>query len=166
MSELDTRGTQFLLLKLTDQMHLKRVRNKMESGEGLSLAEFLYPVLQSMDWWHMYHTKGIQVQIGGSDQFGNIAAGIEAINYINKNHTDPDHRQKEQSLLNTPMGFTVPLLTTSSGEKFGKSAGNAIWLDKDMTSTFDLYQVTPTDAVDPTFCRLILRQVLSADCGR
>ena len=114
----------------------------MAKGDGLSLNEFLYPVLQSMDWWHMYKTMGIQVQIGGSDQFGNIAAGIEAIKYINKTHYDPKYRQNQQSLLNTPMGFTTPLLTTSSGEKFGKSAGNAIWLDKERTSTFDFYQVS------------------------
>lgn len=113
----------------------------MKSGDGMSLGEFLYPVLQSWDWWHMYHTKGIQVQIGGSDQFGNILAGIDAIKYINKNHYDPLYRQEEEEFLNTPMGFTVPLLTAGSGEKFGKSAGNAIWLDQDMTSTFDLYQV-------------------------
>lgn len=92
----------------------------------------------------MYSTKGVQVQIGGSDQFGNIIAGIDAIKYINKNHYDPLERQMPKDLdniLNAPMGFTVPLLTTSSGEKFGKTAGNAVWLDKDMTSTFDLYQV-------------------------
>lgn len=141
MSEFYTTGT-FVICKLTEGIDLKRVRNKMANGDGLSLNEFIYPVLQSMDWWHMYHTIGIQVQIGGSDQFGNIAAGIEAIKYINKNHYDPKYRQKDQSLLNTPMGFTTPLLTTSSGEKFGKSAGNAIWLDKDRTTTFDFYQVS------------------------
>lgn len=113
----------------------------MESGNGMSLGEFLYPVLQSMDWWHMYNTKGIQIQIGGSDQFGNIIAGIETIKYINENHYNEDLRENPQHFLNTPMGFTVPLLTSASGEKFGKSAGNAIWLDQDMTSTFDLYQV-------------------------
>lgn len=116
----------------------------MASKDGLSLSEFLYPVLQAWDWWYMYNTKGVQVQIGGSDQFGNIIAGIDAIKYINKNHYDPIERQTPEDLdniLNAPMGFTVPLLTTSSGEKFGKTAGNAIWLDKDMTSTFDLYQV-------------------------
>lgn len=126
----------------------------MEGKEGLSLAEFLYPVLQSMDWWHMYHTKGIQVQIGGSDQLGNITAGIEAIKHINKHHHDPLHRQQEPRFLDTPMGFTVPLLTTSSGEKFGKSAGNAIWLDSSMTSTFDLYQVSRGDAASPRFGQL------------
>lgn len=130
----------------------------MTNGDGLSLNEFLYPLLQSMDWWHMYHTMGIQVQIGGSDQFGNIAAGIEAIKHINKTHYDPAHKQTHQSLLNTPMGFTTPLLTTSSGEKFGKSAGNAIWLDKERTSTFDLYQVSLANDVNSRTRRLISRK--------
>lgn len=115
----------------------------MESGDGLSFAEFSYPVLQAYDWWNMYHTfqlNGVQLQIGGSDQYGNIMAGIEAVNYIRKNHYAPEHRQETDDFLKKPMGFTTPLLTTSSGEKFGKSAGNAIWLDKDMTSPFDLYQ--------------------------
>ncbi|KAL8938233.1 MAG: hypothetical protein Q9211_003299 [Gyalolechia sp. 1 TL-2023] len=119
------------------------VRNKMENGDGLSFGEFSYPVLQAYDWWHMYNTfqmNGIQVQIGGSDQYGNIVAGIDAINHIRKNHYDPDVRRDRAGEDNKPMGFTVPLLTTSSGEKFGKSAGNAVWLDKDMTSPFDLYQ--------------------------
>ena len=89
----------------------------------------------------MYHTKNIQVQIGGSDQFGNITAGIDAINYINKNHPNPVDRIENPGPLDMPIGFTTPLLTTASGEKFGKSAGNAVWLDKELTSTFDLYQV-------------------------
>lgn len=113
----------------------------------MSFAEFSYPLLQSYDWWHMYSTKDVQVQIGGSDQFGNILAGIDAINYIRHNHHNPDERVDEsklspkEALLTKPMGFTVPLLTTALGEKFGKSAGNAIWLDRDMTSAFELYQV-------------------------
>lgn len=113
----------------------------MEKGDGMSFAEFTYPVLQSWDWWYMYQTKGIQLQIGGSDQFGNIIAGTDAIKYIAKNHYDPDIRQEKEDHMMRPMGFTVPLLTTASGEKFGKSAGNAIWLSSEMTSTFDLYQV-------------------------
>lgn len=117
------------------------VRNKMEKGDGMSFAEFTYPLLQAYDWWHMYSTKGIQLQIGGSDQFGNIIAGMDAIKHIAKTHYDPEVRQKKEDPLMKPMGFTVPLLTTASGEKFGKSAGNAVWLDKEMTSTFNLYQV-------------------------
>ncbi|KAI9715477.1 MAG: hypothetical protein M1812_005953 [Candelaria pacifica] len=125
------------------------VRTKMDKGDGMSFAEFTYPLLQSWDWWHMYQTKGIQIQIGGSDQFGNIVAGIDAIKYIAKNHQDPDVRQDKEDKQLTPYGFTVPLLTTASGEKFGKSAGNAIWLDKEMTSSFDLYQVYLDPKLEP-----------------
>ena len=84
----------------------------------------------------MYNTLGIRMQIGGSDQYGNITAGVEAVTYIAKNHTAPDTPKKTKK---EPFGLTTPLLTTSSGEKFGKSAGNALWLDSEMTSTFDLY---------------------------
>ncbi|KAL8748860.1 MAG: hypothetical protein Q9199_008028 [Rusavskia elegans] len=133
-------------------------RNKMESGDGLSFGEFSYPVLQAYDWWNMYNTfqlNGVQLQIGGSDQYGNIMAGIEAVNYIRKNHYAPEHRQETDEFLKRPMGFTTPLLTTSSGEKFGKSAGNAIWLDKDMTSPFDLYQFFLRSS-DEDVCRYLM----------
>jgi tyrosyl-tRNA synthetase len=115
------------------------VKNKLEKGDGMSFAEFSYPLLQAWDWWHMYNTKGIQMQIGGSDQYGNIIAGIDAVKYISSHHPDPVVREGKDKALAQPVGFTVPLLTTSSGEKFGKSAGNAIWLDKEQTSSFDLY---------------------------
>ncbi|KAF2840506.1 tyrosyl-tRNA synthetase [Patellaria atrata CBS 101060] len=116
------------------------VKTKMASPVGMSFAEFTYPLLQAWDWWELYHTLDIQLQVGGSDQFGNIVTGIDAVNYIRKTHHSPDLRQTEEDPLRLPMGFTVPLLTTASGEKFGKSAGNAIWLDKELTSPFDLYQ--------------------------
>lgn len=116
-----------------------RVKNKMEQGDGMSFSEFTYPLLQGWDWWHMYRTMGVQIQVGGSDQYGNIIAGMDAVKYIAQSH----HDQLEGKLPDegNPMGLTVPLLTTSSGEKFGKSAGNAIWLDRTMTSPFDLYGV-------------------------
>lgn len=120
----------------------------MEKGDGMSFAEFTYPLLQGWDWWHMYRHHGVQLQIGGSDQYGNIVAGMDAVKYIAQNSAsdgignqtpewlDAEGKVKEDM---SPMGLTVPLLTTSSGEKFGKSAGNAIWLDRSMTSAFDLY---------------------------
>lgn len=114
------------------------VKNKMSKGDGMSYAEFSYPLMQAWDWWHMYISKGIQMQIGGSDQYGNITAGISAIKYISSYHSNPVVRRSAHAT-GEPMGFTVPLLTTSSGQKFGKSAGNAIWLDNSMTSSFDLY---------------------------
>lgn len=106
----------------------------MKSKQGMSLGEFLYPVLQSWDWWHLYDKRGIQVQIGGSDQHGNIVAGIDAIKHINQRDDGPYSLEEKGEFLNTPMGLTVPLLKSVSGEKFGKSLGNAIWLDSDMTS--------------------------------
>ena len=116
------------------------VKNKMNQGDGMSFAEFTYPLLQAWDWWHMYLKRRIQMQIGGSDQYGNITAGIDAIKYLAANHPDPVARaQANDGLSAPPSGFTVPLLTTSSGEKFGKSASNAVWLDPDQTSSFDLY---------------------------
>ena len=117
-----------------------RVRNKMENGDGMSFAEFCYPLMQSWDWWHMYQEMGIQVQIGGSDQYGNIVAGMDVIKHLKKGHLDEDKRRKAAGHVE-PMGLTVPLLTTSSGEKFGKSAGNAVWLDPNSTTSFELYQV-------------------------
>ena len=123
-------------------------------GNGMSFAELAYPLLQAWDWWHLYK-RGVQIQIGGADQFGNILAGIDAIKTMRKVETvdldepstpdiwkrlRPEPKTPETKQLNEPIGFTVPLLTSSSGVKFGKSEGNAIWLDKEMTSVFDLYQ--------------------------
>ena len=124
------------------------VRNKMEHGDGMSFSEFTYPLLQGWDWWHMYRTRDVRLQIGGSDQYGNIVAGMDAVKYIAQNHQEdagaPSQRLDEEGRIRDdymPMGLTVPLLTTSSGEKFGKSAGNAVWLDRKLTSPFDLYGV-------------------------
>ena len=104
----------------------------------MSFAEFSYPLMQAWDWWRMFEERDIQMQIGGSDQFGNIVTGIDAIKIIRD--SEPNAMQKlPEGLMHDPVGFTVPLLTDSSGAKFGKSAGNAIWLDQFMTNSFDLY---------------------------
>lgn len=110
----------------------------MTKGDGMSYAEFTYPLMQAWDWWHMYHTKGISMQIGGSDQYGNITAGIDAIKYIRAHHPNDEIRNGAMKVPE-PFGLTVPLLTTAAGQKFGKSAGNAIWLSLEQTSSFELY---------------------------
>ncbi|KAK4158703.1 mitochondrial tyrosine--tRNA ligase [Cladorrhinum sp. PSN259] len=115
------------------------VKNKMTNGDGVSFAEFTYPLMQGWDWWHLFSTNDVQMQIGGSDQFGNIIAGIDIVKAARANETDPKKVIPRRSELDDPCGFTVPLLTDSSGAKFGKSAGNAIWLDKFKTSVFDFY---------------------------
>jgi tyrosyl-tRNA synthetase len=112
------------------------VKSKKKNDEWMSFSEFTYPILQAWDWWHMYNTMGIRMQIGGSDQYGNIAAGVHAVKYIAEHHPAPETPKKTTD---SPFGLTAPLLTTSAGAKFGKSAGNAIWLDNALTSTFDFY---------------------------
>lgn len=125
-------------MRMGTMLTRETVKQKMTNGDGMSYAEFSYPLMQAWDWWYMFHSKGIQLQIGGADQFGNITAGLDAIKYILTTHPDPAFRSTAQQV-GKPIGLTVPLLTTASGEKFGKSAGNSTWLDSDMTSSFDLY---------------------------
>ena len=96
-----------------------------EARDGLSFTEFTYQLLQGYDFLHLYETKNCKLQLGGSDQWGNITAGIEL---IRKKTGDEAY------------GFTMPLLTKSDGTKFGKSEGNAIWLDREKTSPYEMYQ--------------------------
>lgn len=110
----------------------------MTEGDGMSLGEFIYPLLQGWDFWHMYNKIGVQLQIGGSDQYGNIVAGIESLKTIRETEEAP-YARMETGWQHDPIGFTVPLLTDSAGVKFGKSAGNAVWLDEFKTSPFELY---------------------------
>ncbi|KAF4549615.1 Tyrosine--tRNA ligase-like protein [Elsinoe fawcettii] len=110
------------------------VKNRLEKGESMSLAEFNYPMIQAYDWWYMFQESGVEIQIGGSDQYGNIVSGMDLIDYMMKNdRATPVTKGKK------PFGITTPLLTTSAGDKFGKSAGNAVWLDPELTKPFDLY---------------------------
>ena len=103
----------------------------------------------------MYQAHDVQLQIGGSDQYGNLVAGINAVEHIASNQVRSEERahwlEKDGSLKEdfAPMGLTVPLLTTSTGEKYGKSAGNAVWLDSSLTSPFDLYGVRPCQPGGP-----------------
>jgi tyrosyl-tRNA synthetase len=102
------------------------VRSRLEDREhGISYTEFSYMLLQAFDFLHLFEREGCRIQGGGSDQWGNITAGIELI------------RRKSAG---QAFGITFPLLTTSSGEKFGKSAGNAVWLDAERTSPYQFYQ--------------------------
>ncbi|KXX73540.1 Tyrosine--tRNA ligase, mitochondrial [Madurella mycetomatis] len=115
------------------------VKNKMHKGDGVSFAEFSYPLMQGWDWWTLFEKHNVQMQIGGSDQYGNIITGIDLVKTARASEPDPAKMLPFKDELDDPIGFTVPLLTDSSGVKFGKSAGNAVWLDQFMTSTFDLY---------------------------
>ncbi|KAI1499053.1 hypothetical protein F5X99DRAFT_411524 [Biscogniauxia marginata] len=139
VSFVDVVSRLFQGMRLGPMLSRDNVKQKMNNGDGMSLAEFVYPLMQAWDWWHMYSGKlDINMQIGGSDQYGNIVTGTHCIRHLRA--TEPDPQKKiPRSLLHQPVGFTVPLLTDASGTKFGKTAGNAMWLDPFMTSPYDLY---------------------------
>lgn len=112
------------------------VRSRLDSQKGISFTEFTYQLLQAYDFFHLYKTRECSIQVGGSDQWGNILAGLEMINRENMGPMPGPRLVEEKGF-----GITTPLLTTASGQKFGKSAGNAVWLDEQLTSVFDFYQV-------------------------
>ena len=100
------------------------VQSRIESG--ISFTEFSYMIMQSLDFLKLYETQGCRLQIGGSDQWGNITAGLELI-----------RKTKEDA---KAFGLTVPLVTKSDGTKFGKTEGGAVWLDREKTSPYEFYQ--------------------------
>lgn len=101
------------------------VRARLESEEGLSFTEFSYQLLQGYDFLHLYDLDRISVQVGGSDQWGNILSGTELVRKMRGGDV---------------FGLTFPLLTTSDGKKFGKSEKGAIWLSPEKLSPYEFYQ--------------------------
>ena len=99
------------------------IRRRLDSG--ITYTEFSYMILQALDFKHLHDTKGVTLQCAGSDQWGNITAGIDLIRKATGDEV---------------YAFTMPLVTDSQGKKFGKSEGNALWLDKTKTSSYKLYQ--------------------------
>ena len=100
-----------------------KVKSRLESG--ITYAEFSYMILQALDFMHLYETRNCTLQVAGSDQWGNITSGIELV---------------KKKLGKTVYGMVMPLVTDSNGVKFGKTEGNALWLDKNKTSSYELYQ--------------------------
>lgn len=101
------------------------VSSRLDSG--ISFTEFSYQILQSLDFLHLYQHEDVQLQIGGSDQWGNITAGLDLI------------RKKAGSEAKA-FGLTIPLMLKADGTKFGKTAGGAVWLDPNKTTPFEFYQ--------------------------
>ena len=99
------------------------ISRRLESG--ITFCEFAYTILQGLDFVHLNKAKGVTLQVAGSDQWGNITTGIELA------------RKKEDVEL---FGMTMPLVVDANGVKFGKTEGNALWLDKNKTSSYELYQ--------------------------
>lgn len=109
-----------------NQMSAKEsVRSRLRSDHGISYTEFSYMLLQAFDFWVLHERHGCRLQIGGSDQWGNITAGIDLV-----------RRRSGESV----HGLTWPLMTRADGQKFGKSAAGAVWLDPQRTSPYEFHQ--------------------------
>jgi tyrosyl-tRNA synthetase len=100
-------------------------KDSVKSRDGLSFTEFTYQLLQAHDYWHLFKTEGCILQMGGSDQWGNITSGIELI------------RRREGAAVH---GLTTKLITKADGSKFGKTEEGTIWLDSEKTSPYKFYQ--------------------------
>ena len=100
-----------------------KVKSRMETG--ITYTEFSYMILQALDFMHLFETRNCTLQVAGSDQWGNITSGIELI---------------RKKLDKTAYGMVAPLVTDSTGKKFGKTEGNALWLDINKTSSYQMYQ--------------------------
>ncbi|KAM9351751.1 tyrosine--tRNA ligase, mitochondrial [Symphorus nematophorus] len=101
------------------------VQSRLKSADGMSLTEFTYQVFQAYDFYHLNQIYGCKIQLGGSDQLGNLMSGHEFIHKVSGEEV---------------YGLTIPLVTSSVGDKLGKTAGNAVWLNREKTSPFELYQ--------------------------
>lgn len=139
-------GKNFNMADLTSREFFK---SRIDNGSGLSFAEFTYTLLQGYDFWHLYKNKGVSLQIGGSDQWGNLLSGVNLI------------RKKEGV---EAFAMTAPLLINrSTGRKFGKSEGGALWLDASKTSPFKLYQFLLNSDDQSVFEYLKILTTLSKD---
>ncbi len=122
--------------RIGTMINKESVKTRLQSEEGLSFTEFSYQVLQAYDFLYLFKNHGVTVQIGGSDQWGNITAGTELIRKVEGQVT---------------YGITLPLMTRSDGQKFGKSEKGALWLAPDKLSPYDLYQylfrITDADVI-------------------
>lgn len=116
-------GTQFSMTQLLDRDFVK---NRIgEGGSGISYAEFSYSLIQGYDYLWLYRNHGVTLQLCGADQYGNSVSGMHLIKRLENTKVDV---------------WSIPLILDKDGKKFGKSEGNAIWLDKNRTSVFDFYQ--------------------------
>ncbi|XP_053318679.1 tyrosine--tRNA ligase, mitochondrial [Spea bombifrons] len=117
------------------------VQSRLRSPEGMSLTEFVYQVLQAYDFYHLHREHGCAIQLGGTDQLGNLMSGQDFIQRVTGQQV---------------FGILLPLITSSTGDKLGKSAGNALWLNRERTSPFEFYQffVRQQDSVVEKFLKL------------
>ena len=115
----------------------KTYRDRLEQELPLSFLEFNYQLFQAYDFLHLFRTYDCTLQLGGSDQWGNMVAGVELIRRVFAVEDDDPGSERPHTVAHC---ITYPLLTTSDGKKMGKTESGAVWLDPEMVSPFDYYQ--------------------------
>ena len=122
--------------RVNEMMHKESVKKRIDSEVGISLTEFCYQTLQAYDFYELNKRYGCELQAGGSDQWGNIAAGIDLIRRMYA----VEGSESSESTYKPGHGVCFPLLLKADGTKFGKTESGAVWLDPEMTSPFEFYQ--------------------------
>lgn len=134
---LDFLATYGRHIRVSQMLGRDSILSRLESQSGIGFNEFTYQILQAYDFWHLFKNHGVNVQVGGNDQWGNITAGTDLISRVQR-HFGTDSKESKEPV--PAFGMTVPLLTTPSGQKFGKSAGNAVFISEQLTTPFQMYQ--------------------------
>lgn len=135
------------LFNIAYMLQKDTIKSRLDSG--ISYTEFSYTILQAIDWLHLFKKYNCQVQIGGSDQWGNLTTGMELIRKVSGEESKA-------------FGITSPLITKSDGSKFGKSEGKNIWLDPERTNAYEFYQFwvnTPDADIIDYLKRLSMKSV-------
>lgn len=122
---IDFVGTVGRHFRMGSMLSRSSVQSRLQSESGMSFTEFTYQMFQAYDWLYLFQHHECTFQLGGSDQMGNVMSGHELISRVTKKDV---------------YGLTLPIITNEEGDKFGKSAGNAVWLAEERTSPFSLYQ--------------------------
>lgn len=118
------------------------MQSRLSSDHGLTFKELAYQIFQAIDFLHLYKRHDVGIQLGGSDQWGNISAGLHLIN--------------KKIPENNAAGLAIALLSGQNGKKMGKSDGNALWLDPFKTCPYDIYSVQPDLATDNLYSTFII----------
>ncbi len=144
--------------RVNEMIKRDSVRDRLTREQGISYTEFSYVILQAYDYFHLFREMGVTIQIGGSDQWGNIVSGVDLIEtheeqgYRSKNETEAERQGKVRDGYREAMSvpspppsrtahaLTWPLITKADGTKFGKTESGAVWLTKERTSPYAFYQ--------------------------
>lgn len=126
--------------RVSSLLSKESAKSRLNSDEGMSVVEFMYPIFQGYDYYNLFNKKNVKMQIGGSDQWGNMISGLELIHKMQ--NIDGNKNKKREDLV---LNLTFPLITTKSGKKLGKSEGNSINICENSSKFMYQYLLNQSD---------------------